>query len=206
MLWVVDNTRRQQLAWLETIRKETGWNWSELARQAGVVPQTFSKFRNDAENKAVLDTRTVEKIAAVAPIPHYQNKRGTMPEGFDEGESTPFEAGGNPLLEKAVTAALSTGKNLQAWTLRTTALENAGYRIGDVLIVDAGGTPKDGDVVCAQIYDQRGGAETAFRLYHKPFLVAASSAARFMIPRMIDQRVDLRGVVVGSLRGRLSGL
>lgn len=204
MLHVVDNTRRQQLAWLEAIREETGWNWSELARRAELTPQTFSKFRNDPENKAVLDTRTVEKIAAVSPIPHYQNKRGTMPDGFDEGESEPYDAGAEALVDKAVRAMLAAGPNLQAWTLRTAALENAGYRPGDVLIVDAGGVPREGDVVCAQIYDQRGGAETAFRIYHKPFLVAAANAARFLAPRMIDARVDLRGVVVGSLRGRPS--
>lgn len=206
MLWVVDNTRRQQLAWLEAIRQETGWNWSDLARQAGLTPQTFSKFRNDPDQKAVLDTRTVEKIAAISPIPHYQNKRGAMPEGFDEGESSPFEGSVDPLLEKTVRALLAGNQNLLAWRLGTNALENSGYRSGDVLIVDAGAAPKDGDVVCAQIYDQRGGAETAFRIYHKPFLIASSNAPRFMIPRMIDGRVELRGVVVTSLRGRLSGL
>ena len=69
MLWVVESTRREQMAWLKAIREVTGWNWSELARQAGVVPQTFSKFNKDPENKAVLDTRTVEKIAAISPVP-----------------------------------------------------------------------------------------------------------------------------------------
>lgn len=202
MLLLVDNARRQQLNWLNAIRETTGWNWSELGRQAGVVPQTFSKFRNDPENKAVLDTRTVDKIAAVSPIPHYQNKRATMPDGFDEGESTPYDAGDLPALEKAVKALLGSNANLQPWVLRTSALENAGYRPGDVLIVDGAAAPREGDVVCAQIFDAQGGGETAFRVYHKPFLVAASNQARFLTPRMIDARVDLRGVVVASLRGR----
>lgn len=202
MLLVVDNTRRQQLAWLTAIREATGWNWSELARQAGLVPQTFSKFRNDPENQSVLDTRTVEKIAAVAPIPHYQNKRGAMPEGFDEGESAPFDAHEFPALEKGVKAIVGNNPNLVAWSLRSSALENAGFRQGDVLVVDTGATPREGDVVCAQIYDRHGSAETAFRIYHKPFLVAASNAPRFLPPRMIDARVDLRGVVVATLRGR----
>lgn len=192
------------MAWLEAIRQETGWNWSELARRVDRTPQLFSKFRNDPENRAVLDTRTVEAIAAVSPIPHYQNRRGTMPDGFDEGESEPFAGDPDQLVQKAVETMLEAGKQLQAWTLKTNAIENAGYRSGDVLIVDIGATPREGDIVCAQIYDQRGGAETAFRIYHKPFLVAASNAARFLAPRMIDARVDLRGVVIGSLRGRLS--
>ena len=104
MLLVVDNTRRQQLAWLEAIREMTGWNWSELARQAGLTPQTFSKFRNDPENRAVLDTRTVAKVAAISPVPHYENRRGAMPAGFDEGEATPFEPGSDPLIEPALKA------------------------------------------------------------------------------------------------------
>jgi transcriptional regulator with XRE-family HTH domain len=90
MLLVVDNTRRQQLAWLKAIREETGWNWSELARRATLTPQLFSKFRNDPENKAVLDTRTVSKIAAISPVPHYENKRARLPEGFDEGEASAY--------------------------------------------------------------------------------------------------------------------
>lgn len=202
MLLVVDNTRRLQLAWLTAIRDATNWNWSELARQAGVVPQTFSKFRNDPDNRAVLDTRTVEKIQAVSPVPHYLNRRATMPEGFDEGESTPFDPADFPGLERAIAAAIGSNPNVVAWVLKSSALENAGYRNGDILIVDQAATPREGDVVCAQIYDQDGGAETAFRIYHRPYLVAASNAPRFLAPRIVDARVELRGVVIASFRGR----
>lgn len=204
MLWVVDNTRRQQLAWLQAIREVTGWNWSELARQSGLTPQAFSKFRNDPDNKAILDTRTVSKIAAVSPVPHYENKRGQLPAGFDEGESAAFDPDADAGLSRAVAEIVGGNPNLQPWVLRSSALENAGFRQGDVMVVDFGAVPKEGDVVCAQIFDMQGGAETAFRIFHKPFLVAASNAPRFLTPRMIDDRVDIRGVVVASLRGRLS--
>lgn len=208
MLLVVDNTRRQQLAWLKAIREETGWNWSELARRATLTPQLFSKFRNDPENKAVLDTRTVSKIAAISPVPHYENKRARLPDGFDEGEASAYgEVDTDPLVDIAVAALRDGhGNSLEPWVLRTGALENAGYRPGDVLMVDAAATPKEGDVVRAQIFDRQGGGETAFRIYHRPFLVAASTARRFLTPQMIDDRVEIRGVVVASFRPRLSRL
>lgn len=204
----MENSRRKQLAWLKAIQDETGWNWSELARRAGITHATLSKFINDKGNTAELSIGTVGKIAAVSPIPHYENARAAMPAGFDEREASPFDAlaANDDVVSRAVAAMKAGHNNIESWTLRTNALENAGYRAGDVLIVDSSLAPKPGDVVIAQIYDMQGGAETAFRIYHKPYLVASSNSPRHLMPTLIDQRVDVRGVVTASLRPRLSRL
>lgn len=208
MLDRMDTTRRKQLTWIRAIMGEICWTMGELARQAGLSHATLSKFLKDPDNLRELDIRSVGKIAAVPPIPHYENARGQMPAGFDEHEAAPFTAGDadDEMVERAVAAMKSGSNRVEPWTLQTDALENAGYRRGDVLIVDFSAAPRPGDVVCAQIYDLQGGAETAFRIYHKPYLVASSNSPRYLAPTLIDQRVDVRGVVTASLRPRLSRL
>lgn len=208
MLRVMDiNARRKQIAWVKAIMAEMGVNQSELARRAGITHATLSKFLNDPQNLAELSTATVGKIHAVSPIPHYENARGAMPPGFDEAEAMPFDGSHEDATITRAVEALRNGSNhVQPWVLNTDALENAGYRWGDILAVDMSATPKPGDVVCAQIYDNQGGAETAFRIYHKPYLVASSNSPRHLMPTLIDQRVDVRGVVIASLRPRLSRL
>jgi SOS-response transcriptional repressor LexA len=92
------------------------------------------------------------------------------------------------------------------WTLRSRALEVAGYLPGDVLIVDLNARPDDGDVVCAQVYE-RDNAETLFRIYEAPYLQAATYQRGLFKPLLVDgRRVVLRGVVVASIRPRLSQL
>jgi SOS-response transcriptional repressor LexA len=87
--------------------------------------------------------------------------------------------------------------------LRSRCLEVAGYVPGDVLMVDMNAKPEQGDVVCAQVYDRLGRAETVFRIFEDPFLVASSLDGTFFKPLLIDnERVVVRGVVVASFRDR----
>lgn len=206
MLHLVESSRRKQLQWIREIMAQTGWSMAKLAREAGISHATLSKFLGDSENTRELDTRTVEKIVTVSPIPHYENKRGAMPAGFDEDEASRYEDDDDPLVQRAVQAIKDGSNNVEPWVLRTDALENVGYRYGDVLIVDFSAAPKVGDIVCAQIYDMNGGAETAFRLYFKPFLMSSSNSLRHQAPTLIDDRVDVRGVVVASVRPRITRL
>lgn len=207
MLSIVDSTRRAQLAWLKAIQEQTGWNQSEVAKRGGFSHATLSRFRNDPDNLAVLDTRTITKIAAISPIPHYENKKGDMPEGFDEDEATPYMDDGDEVVERAINAIRNGHNSLEPWVLRTNALENLGYRSGDILIVDFAAVPKVGDVVYATIFGKPGSLPgPAFRLYHKPYLVASSNSARHQAPRLIDDRVEVRGVVTASVRARLTSL
>lgn len=75
---------------------------------------------------------------------------------------------------------------------------------GDVVVVDLAATPTRGDVVCAQVYRwHEGKAETVFRIFEPPYLVAASAAPALRMPLVVDNdRVMIKGVVTHSLRAR----
>lgn len=205
MLLVVDNVRRKQLAWLQAIYDETGWNQSELARRAGITHATLSKFKNDKANAAKLDTDTVAKILAVSPIPHYENSRAQIPQGFSEREAEPLrlETQADPTIVRMVQAARQDQNGVDPWVLQNGAIENLGYRPGDIVMVDMNARPEAGDVICAQVYDRMGNAETAFRVYYPPYLMGASNDREFLRPIPVDDRVVIKGVVIATLRPRL---
>lgn len=206
MLRLVDNTRRKQLAWLQAILDETGWNQSELARRGGFSHATLSRFKNDKSNIAKLDTDTVAKILAVSPIPHYENSRAQIPQGFTEREAAPWaaEREPDPTITRMVAAARNDQNAVDPWTLHNRAIENLGYRPGDILMVDLKAKPDAGDVVCAQVFDRMGNPETAFRVYYPPYLMGASNMREYLRPIPVDDRVLIRGVVIAAIRPRLA--
>lgn len=105
---------------------------AKLAKEAKISHSTVSKFRNDPNNVKQLNTRTVAAIEAVGGIPPYQLAAPERPRGFAESEAEPYRT--NPLAS-ALDALISTAKGgrngLDAWVLRSRALENAGYLVGD---------------------------------------------------------------------------
>ena len=203
MRLAVENTRKKQLAWVNAILAHKGWKPANLAKQAGFDQSTISRFLRDRLNKAQLNSGIVQKIAAVGGIPPYQLEPTAVARGFAETEAEPWQGmPGDPLLE-AVSHWTHGHRGVDPWVMRSRALEHAGVVPGDILIVDLNAIPADGDTVCAQLYDRSGQAETAFRIYEKPFLVAACSDAALRRPVLIDgERAAVRGVVVASLRGR----
>ena len=71
-------------------------------------------------------------------------------------------------------------------------------------MVALGETPLSGDVVCAQIYDwSNGRAETVFRIFEPPYLLAASADPQFLRPFVVDDdKVQVKGVVIHTIRVR----
>lgn len=205
MLRLVENIRRKQLSWLQAIYDETGWNQSELSRKAGVSHATLSRFVNDSSNSKKLDTDTVAKLLAVSPIPHYENSRAQIPQGFTEREAEQLQDGGygDPTVARMVQAAKAGQNGVDAWVLHNRAIENLGYLPGDIVMVDLNSKPQAGDVVCAQVFDRMGNAETAFRLYYPPYLMGASGMKEYLRPIPVDDRVLIRGVVIAAIRPRL---
>lgn len=203
MFLVVENARRKQLAWIKAIMTRTGWNQSELARRARITHATLSKFINDKANSQELSTATVGKIAAVSPVPHYENARAHLPPGFDGDEAEPFDLGAaGDDVARAVAAVGHDRNDIAAWRLNSRAIETIGYLPGDVLLVRYGVQPQEGDIVCARLINLDGEDETAFRIYRRPYLVAASTVSSYLTPKLIDDRVDIRGVVVALVRPR----
>ena len=196
--------RRKQLAWIQAILATNRWTATRLAREASISQSTLAKFLGDPLDAAHLSLRSVEKIAQVSPLAPYSTEPPAHGRGFGEADALPFEAEDNDDPATRSVAAAKGGRNhVDPWVLRSRALETAGYMPGDVLIVDLNAQPQDGDVVCAQVYDRAGNAETVFRLLERPFLVSATLVRGHFKPILIDDdQVAVRGVVVASVRPR----
>lgn len=176
---------------------------AELARRTGKNPSTFSKFLNDPDNKALLEASTITLIEDAAGIKAYEHAISGKPRGLAETESSRYDAEPFTPADVAVDAIKAGRNGVDPWVLRSRCLETAGYLPGDILLVDLNGRPDPGDVVCAQVYDRSGKAETVFRLFEDPFLVAATFDASLFKPLLIDNdRVMVRGIVIASLRQR----
>lgn len=202
---VAQNLRRRQLAYIEAMTAQTGLTRTEIARNAGVSPSTISKFENDVENIAQLGMNTMEKIATFTGIP-FEAWRANAPLQLQEAEAQFVdELPLDDFIGRAIKAMRIGGNAVDAWQLKSRALEVLGYLPGDILMVDLNATPRDGDIVCAQSYDRIGRAETVFRVFQKPFLTAHSLERNTYRPLIVDEdRVQVRGVVVTSLRPRIT--
>lgn len=205
MLSVVEHTRRKQLDWFHAILEQKGWRPKRLADEAGINHSTLSKWLNDPDNIARLSSSSVDKIAEATGVPPYYTEPIMQSRGMAEVEAEPFIFADSDPITTAVAAIVSGRPGIDAWILRSRAMETAGFMPGDVLIVDLNAAPLDGDAVCAQLYDRAGRAETAFRIYESPFLIAASQDPALRRPLLIDNdRAQVRGVVITSLRPRLA--
>lgn len=199
-----------QRAYVTHVLQRTGWTQSELALRAGLDPSTLSRFLSAPQEGRALRPRSILKIATVSGIAFKAG--GTGPSapldlpiaGFAESEASPLDMEELSPVAHMVGILRRHHHNIDPWTLRSKALEGAGYRPGDVVIVALGETPLSGDVVCAQIYDwSTGRAETVFRIFEPPYLVAASSDARFLRPLIVDdEKVHIKGVVIQTCRSR----
>jgi hypothetical protein len=167
----------------------TGWSRNRLANAIDVRPSTLTRFLNAPPREGrTLHAANIERITEAT---------GIAPRGFrDDGE--PFKAIGQSNLKRAIEALIGNRPAADAWTLRTNALELHGYLPGDLVIVDLSRAAKPGEVICAQIYDWKGmKAETVFRIYEPPYLLAASNDPRFRKPIHIDpEHVTIKGVVL----------
>lgn len=196
----------EQRAYIEKIMERLGITQTELAKKAMLDPSTLSRFMHGGRDGHALRSTTIHKIGMATGI---RMNGGPIPagdgiSGFMEQEAAPWAGEENPALQQAV-AAFTAGRNAaSAWVLKSSALSGAGYLPGDILIVDQAEQPRSGDIACAQVYDwEAGGAETVFRMYQMPVLMAVCAEAAQMKAYVIDNStVLLRGTVIASIRPR----
>lgn len=205
----MDLTRDGVRAWLRDVLARTGDTATSLARKAGIAQTTLTRFLNDPDGP-MLTLRTVSKISHVV---------GSAPTGFEPpppdirpvaGGLAEDEARGIDLDDdrlsphlRAALEVLVRGRNAaDVWELRSYALVHAGYLPGDLLVVDLGIAPKAGNVVCAQHYAwASASAETIFRIFEPPYLIAAGIDRELRRPLVVDgERVIIKGVVTEMIR------
>jgi hypothetical protein len=203
-------SKEELRTWLSDVLARTGETPSGLARRAGLATTTLTRFLNDPDAN-MLGMRSVAKIAHVAGIqpagvPRLAASNGPA-RGMAEDEAAPYvaEAVGDPTT-RAIEALIAGRNATDPWVLRTRALEAAGYLPGDIVIVDLNRPPQARDIVCAQDYRwNEGKAETVFRIYEPPYLVAACHdlelQEKLRRPLVVDNdRVIIKGVVTDLLR------
>lgn len=193
-----------QRRWLQEIANLTSLKPSQIATRAGVSDTTLTRLANDKNYSGTLSALTIERIKETFRVPgpdEYSAARRLGLAGLTEAQE--FAADGEPpALVAAITALIAGREGVDPWRLKTDALVDAGYLAGDIVLVDLNAAPAPQDAVCAQIYDwQRGGAETVWRIYDPPFLVAAARDRTAFKPVLVDNdRVAIKGVVVGMVR------
>jgi transcriptional regulator with XRE-family HTH domain len=164
---------------LERNRRPSAENLAALARVLGT---TVSYLLGDDSGRAGADT--------------------AMAAGFGEAEADPYEPGDVRDIDRAI-AAFKAGRVMDAWRLRTPALDLAGYWPGDIVLVSSHVPPSPGDAVVAQTEEERReDVRTVWRLYAPPVLIAHSSDHSLIIPIPLDRAV-LMGTVVALFRLRV---
>ncbi len=198
--------REQQLAWLDNIVAASGLELSNVARRAKLDPSTLTRFHQRNDSGHTLTAKTVKKIEDAFGVPAYEVRRRPTLTAFQEPDAEPYrlEHDAQELMIQALRAVVAKTNSVDLWLMKSQVLSAAGYRQGDVVIVDRDATPRAGDAVCAQIYDwRRGTAETIFRIYRTPYLLTAASQGEPGLPEIVDdENVVIKGVVMGGARLR----
>jgi transcriptional regulator with XRE-family HTH domain len=197
------SSTQDQHEFIETVLAKTGWSQTDLANRAGLDPSTLSRFLTKGRNGHALRASTIQRISSASGIA-FGASAPIENHGMAESEADPYIFGPEDSRSAAIRALCGNRENVDAWTLNSRAIENVGYKPGDILIVGLGETPLAGDVVCAQLYDWvKGRAETVFRIYQPPALIAATSDVSLLKPYLVsDNAVAVKGVVLHSLRSR----
>lgn len=195
------DSKAEQLEWIRALCRHLGISASELARRARLRPSTLNRPLNDPDFTGMLSGRSIAAIAEAAGVRPLEFPG--RPRGFSDNEAIVFDHGNSDVRTSRAVRELIAGRNgLDAWTVRTRALDREGIMPGDIMIVNLNRRPDAGDIVCAQVYDWAGQkAETVFRVYEPPFLLVHSASMPLQKPLMVDdENVVIRGSVDATLR------
>jgi hypothetical protein len=206
---MADPTKDELRTWLNGVLARTGETPSALARRAGLATTTLTRFLNDPDAN-MLGMRSVAKIAHVSGVepiglPRLPSGQSNV-SGLSDVEGSPYLAEEfTTAVDRAVEALIAGRNATDPWVLKTRAIEAAGYLPGDIVIVDLNRAPKARDIVCAQDYRWADSAETIFRIYEPPFLVAAcldpALQEQLRRPLVVDNDcVVIKGVVTDLVR------
>lgn len=177
--------------------ENSGLSLNKLAEESGLSPATIHRAAGrDPKYSATPKTSTVLALYRVTGLPLPDRLRSLATgaaTGFAERE-----------LEPILPPEDDTDPNLQRWQIRTTSMQLMGYMPGDIVIADTRVTPRDGDVVVAQVYDHDlGSAETVIRFYKMPYILnATSNPAEFEAHLVEHRNVVIVAVVISSHRTR----
>lgn len=175
---------------------------TRIATDLKIAPSTLTRILNEPDDgKATLRATTIAKLERYSGLtaPTIDAPEGTMSSPGLREDAVPFDfSHSDTSVAAAIKAIVGSKKNVDTWTIRSRALECAGYMPGDTVLVDLSSTPRAGEPVCAQVYNWRGGsAETVMRLFEPPYLIAATFDPTLRKPLLVDDdRVVIKGVIL----------
>ena len=203
-------------------REKRGLSQKALAERAGMNQQKIHLLENQQQSLRVEQVPAIARALGVKPVdilPEFFVEDRSIPGEVSDVEAEPFDLDTLPAapppgvhvspprpdaaIAKAIDILIDNNPDRHAFTLRSRALELEGYKPGDILIIDMKKPPRNGEIVCAQIYAGLD-ATTVFRQYMPPFLLPASRAKKYREPLLVDNmRVKIMGTVIHTLRPTL---
>jgi hypothetical protein len=174
---------------------------TRIATDIGVAPSTLTRLLNEPDNgKATLRATTIAKLESYSGLT-MDRPEGMMttavPASLRE-DAIPFEPhDGDPAVTAAIKAIIAPQKSISAWTIRSRALECAGFLPGDIVLVDLATMPRAGEPACAQVFRRGDRAEIVMRILEPPYLVAATFDPSLRKPLLVDDdRVIVKGLIL----------
>lgn len=197
-------------SWFKQRHREVGITQAELAALMGKAPTFLTRIYNGTQELRLAEAKKIAS-ALRAPLSDVLVRAGVA-----QGVDTEVQTLDRPSFSQpppqndlvpsdAFAPTLEPRSNSQhAWTVQSTQLCDAGYQMGDHIVVDVNVKPAPGDVVVAHIHDWKSGtSQTALRIFEPPYLLTAHPGSHREKPVMIDnERVYVSGVVVLSWRSR----
>jgi len=196
-------TARLHREWLRGLPARTGKSLTKIAEDTGLARSTLTRpLKEGDQGTSTLHASTIEKVVQATGVAPPAGSVARPQPAFSE-EASPYNFGnpGDPL-RATLKAMIGDRNGIDPWTLKTRALELAGYLPGDIVLVDLNASPRPGDAVCAQVYDWSSmKAETVMRVFERAppveVLVARSMDPAFAAPIVVDgERVVVKGVLL----------
>lgn len=189
---------RESRAWLQSIIDSTGKTANAIATEAGISASNLHKLLKPGRAAHPLTETTKTKITRALGLSSPTDIKPAKTPAFQEPEGVPYRE------PTAHPAERDAGNGRDIWVLNGLMIDLDGYLPGDFMMVDMNAVPRKGDIVVAQIYGPGGTAETVFRKYLPPFIVASTTRRETAPDPMLvdDKNVIIMGVVVSSWRNR----
>lgn len=195
--------------WFKSLQKKAGLTSFDLGEAIQRDRSVISRIINGTQRMTLEQAQAFADLLKV-PLAEMVEKGGLagggvaqqLTPGFRESDAAPFlPAPGSETTLQSQRAASFGGDRpgVDLWQVKSLALVLAGYLPGDWMLVDTHQSERTrpGDIVVAQVYNNREGtAHTLLRRHEPPVLVAAS-------PDPADQRVHLVDGVNVVIRGKV---
>lgn len=183
----------------------------DVAQQVDSAGSTYAYYESPRFKKDVIPVSMARRLAelwaprgvdsgqVMALAGMTSGEQLTRSAGLAQPEAVPYQA--EPGDAAIIQALAPDARRADLWEMRSRALNLAGILPGDIMIVDlAPFIAAADDIVCAQRYRPGGEAETVFRIFDPPYLVAVSNDTDFRKPLLIDDHVSIMGRVLASFR------